>query len=205
MNHKAPYVNMKLLIVDDDASIRTMLLKIASGWGYEIDECSSAEAALIRLEKTRYNVVLTDIKMGKMDGIAFAEKLRQTMPSTAVIIMTGSPSVKTAKQSHEMGAIYYLQKPLDIDTLGETLRIAAVWNIGKLIDRGAQRFLAVRKGHERDKENRIQAIKSTMKRLIASSEWLTALRELVYDQDITSNILFIELNKKFSTDSIHTF
>ncbi|MBS0616748.1 MAG: response regulator [Spirochaetes bacterium] len=205
MTHKAPYSGMKILIVDDDAAIRALISKIASGWSYEADECSSAEAALVRLEKLKYNIVLTDIRMGKMDGIAFAEKLRQSMPSTAVVVMTGAPSSKTAKQTQEMGAIYYLQKPLDLDTLGDTLRIAAVWNIGMLVDRGAQRFLSLRKGHERDRENRLKTIKATMKRLIVAPDWMAALRNLVYDNDVTANKLYRELNEKFSTDSINPF
>src|SRR5688572_13540796 len=102
MSHRAPQSSMKLLVVDDDRSIRALIAKVAGGWEYEIEECDSAEAALLRLERSRFNIVLTDIKMGKMDGMAFAEKIRETMPSTAVIIMTGYPSSKTAKKSQDI-------------------------------------------------------------------------------------------------------
>lgn len=85
------------------------------------------------------------------------------MPSTAVVIMTGNPSPKTAKKSHDLGAIYYMQKPISMEELGDTLRIAASWNIGILIDRAAKRFLALRKGHERDQENRLKAVKDSVK------------------------------------------
>lgn len=205
MSHQAPHSGMKLLIVDDDRSIRTLVAKIAGGWEYETEECDSAESALLRLQKTRFNMVLTDIKMGKMDGITFAEKLRETMPSTAVVIMTGYPSPKTAKKSQDMGAIYYMQKPLDIDDLGNTLKIAAAWNIGMLTDRAAHRFLALRKGHERDKDNRLKAIKFAIKRLIAGPGWMDPLRDFVYAHSVESNALYAELKKKFSTDSVKPF
>jgi len=198
--HNAPYPGMKILIVDDDAAIRTMVSRIATGWHYETEECASAEAALVRLEEMRYNIVLTDIKMGKMDGITFAAELRKTMPSTAVVIMTGMPTAKTAKQSQEMGAIYYMQKPLDLETLGDTLRIAALWNISMLVEQGAQRFLALRKAQENDRENRLKAIKLTIRRLIATPHWMTDLFRLVYDRDVVGNALFIELNEQFSTE-----
>lgn len=205
MPHQSPHPGMKLLIVDDDRSIRTLVAKIAGGWEYETEECDSAESALLRLEKTRFNMVLTDIKMGKMDGITFAEKLRETMPSTAVIIMTGYPSPKTAKKSQDMGAIYYMQKPLDINDLGSTLKIAAAWNTGMLTDRAAHRFLALRQGHDHDMENRLKAIKFEIHRLISGPGWMDALREFVYAHSVESNAVYAELRKKFSTDSVKPF
>ncbi len=68
---------MNLLIVDDDTAIRTLVSRIAGSWSYDTAECASAKDALQLLTKRKYNIVLTDIKMGKMDGIAFAEQVRQ--------------------------------------------------------------------------------------------------------------------------------
>lgn len=205
MSHKAPYSGMNLLIVDDDATIRALVSRIAGSWSYETAESASAEDALQLLSKRKYNIVLTDIKMGKMDGIAFAEQVRQKMPSIAVVIMTGNPSPKTAKQSHELGAIYYMQKPIAMEELGDTLRIAASWNIGMLIDRAAKRFLALRKGHERDHENRLKAVKDSIRWLLATSGWCEHLRDFVYITQSENSPLFQELNKKFSADSVKPF
>jgi len=205
MSFQAPHSNMKVLVVDDDRAIRSLVTRIASGWDYDTSEAPNAEEALAKLGKERFNIVLTDIKMGKMDGIAFAEKIRETMPSVAVVIMTGNPTPKTAQQSQDMGALYYLQKPLSTDQLGETLRIAAAWNMGMLTDRAARRFLALRKGNERDKENRLKAIKYAIKKLLLSTGWTGPLRDFVYAQNVESNPLFIELNGRFSADSIKNF
>lgn len=196
MSYEAPHSHIKLLVVDDDRGIRTLISKIASGWKYETEECESAEAALSRLEHSRFNIVLTDIKMDGMDGITFAEKLRESMPSTAVIIMTGYPSVKTAKKSQDMGAIYYMQKPLDLENLGTTLRIAAAWNIGMLTDRAAQRFLALRKDTGHDHNDRLTSVKIAIKRLLSGPGWMEHLRNFVYAHHVEANPLFSELRKK---------
>lgn len=205
MSHKAPYSGMNLLVVDDDASIRALVSRIAGSWAYDTDECASAEDALRQLEKRKYNIILSDIKMGRMDGIAFAEHVRQKMPSIAVVIMTGNPSPKTAKKSHDLGAIYYMQKPIAIEELGDTLRIAASWNIGMLVDRAARRFLALRKGHERDHENRLKAVKDSIRWLLTTSGWSEHLRDFVYITQSERSPLFQELNKKFSADSVKPF
>lgn len=196
---------MNLLIVDDDRSMRNMVARMASGWEYEVEESDNAEDALRRLETSRFSIILTDIRMGKMDGIELAERVRLKMPSTAVIIMTGFPSDKTAKKSQNMGAIYYMKKPIAMDELGGTLKIAAAWNIGMLVDRAAKRYLALRKGLERDQENRLKAIKFAIKRLLASPGWMAKLRDFVYAAKVEKNPLYLELSSRFSADSVNPF
>lgn len=205
MSFKAPVAQLKLLVVDDDRAIRTFISHVASDWDYAVQEAATAEQALQRLQNERFNIILTDIRMGKMDGIEFAEKVRETMPSTAVIIMTGFPSPKTAQKSQEMGAIYYMKKPVTIDELGETIRIAASWNLGMLIDRAGRRFLALRKGDGRDQANRLKAIKLEIRKHLNFPDSADALRDFVYSHQIEKNPLFKELNDKFSKDSIKPF
>ncbi len=205
MAYQAPHSGIRLLIVDDDRSIRALVRRIAEGWGYETEECPSAEDALKLLEQRKFNIILSDIRMGKLDGIAFAEIIREKMPSTAVAIMTGSPSVKTAQRSQNMGAIYYLQKPISTEELGDTLKIAASWNIGMLIDRASKRYLALRKGHERDLEKRLGAIKDTIRRILMGPGWVGHLRDFVYSSKSESNPLFEELNRRFSANSVKPF
>jgi DNA-binding NtrC family response regulator len=205
MSHRAPQSEMKLLIVDDDRSIRSMVSQTATIWGYETEECASAEQALERLAKTRFNIVLTDIRMGKMDGIAFAERIRETLPSTAVVIMTGFPSAKTVQKSQAMGAIYYMQKPINNDELGDTLKLAASWNIGMLVDRATKRFLALRKGDDRDKEARMKAIKNEIRHYMQIPGRMPALRDFVYLTNFEDNALFQNLKGRFSTDSVKPF
>ncbi|HRP68919.1 MAG TPA: response regulator [Turneriella sp.] len=187
-----------MLIVDDDKGIRMLISQIAQSWGYETVDCDSAESAIAVLSKSKFNIVLTDIKMGKMDGIEFAEKIRNKMPSVAVIIMTGNPTTKTARQSQEMGAIYYMQKPMNMDDLGNTLSIAAAWNIGMLTDSAARRFLALKNENDRAPMARTQSIKTHIKKLIGGIGWMEHLRDFVYGRDIEKNPLYVELKNYLS-------
>ncbi|MBN8220288.1 MAG: response regulator [Spirochaetes bacterium] len=205
MLQRSPIPKLKILVVDDDRSIRSLVSRAASDWDYEVEESPTAEQALQRLQIERYNIILTDIRMGKIDGIEFAQKVRESMPSTAVIIMTGFPTPKSAQKSQEMGAIYYMTKPLGMDELAETLRIAASWNIGMLVDRAGRRFLALRKGDGRDQANRLKSIKLEIRKHLNFPDAAEALRDFVYAQHIENNQLFRELNDKFSKDSVKPF
>ncbi|MBX3724086.1 MAG: response regulator [Turneriella sp.] len=205
MLQRSPIPKLKILVVDDDRSIRSLVSRAASDWDYEVEESPTAEQALQRLQIERYNIILTDIRMGKIDGIEFAQKVRESMPSTAVIIMTGFPTPKSAQKSQEMGAIYYMTKPLGMDELAETLRIAASWNIGMLVDRAGRRFLALRKGDGRDQANRLKSIKLEIRKHLNFPDAAEALRDFVYAKHIENNQLFRELNDKFSKDSVKPF
>ncbi len=198
MQHQAPHANTKLLIVDDDRAVRTLIAKIAGGWMYDTDEDENAEDALARLAQEHYNIVLTDINMGGMDGIAFAEKIRETMPATAIIIMTGYPSRQTAQKSRDMGAIYYMQKPVDLNDLGGTLKIAAAWNIGMLTERAANRFLTLSKEDQNQRSDRFRTVKSAIKNQLSAPGGMGHLRNFVYDASIEANPFYIELRKKIS-------
>ncbi len=197
MSHKAPYSGMSLLVVDDDAAMRTLLTKIASSWSFETEACASAEEALRRMEQRQFNIIISDVKMGKMDGIQFAETVREKMPATAVIIMTGYPSEKTAMKSLELGATYYLSKPIGMDDLGETLRIAAAWNIGKLTDRAAHRFHGLYAREGADGEKRVETIKEAIRNLLRGPGFVDSLRDFVYNPSATTNALLEELKKRF--------
>jgi DNA-binding NtrC family response regulator len=205
MTFNAPFSGMNVLVVDDDRAIRLLITRIATGWSYDVVESPSAEDALAKLREKKFNIILTDIQMGKMDGITFAEKIREKLPSTAVIIMTGNPNPKTAKKSHDMGAIYYMQKPISMEELGETLKIAANWNLSMLVQRAAKRYLALRKGHERDHATRLKAIKEELKFVLQHKRWYEHVRDFVYAQSVETNPLFAELNQKFAPDSLRSF
>ena len=198
MSFKAPQSGIKLLIVDDDRALRAALSRMAQNWDYHVEESASAEDALRELEKSRFNIVLTDIRMDKMDGMTFAAKVRESMPSTAVIIMTGYPTAKTAQKSHEIGAIYHMQKPVGLNALGDTLKIAACWNIGMLMDRGARRFHALQTGTERDQSDLLKAIKAEVQNFLEVPDQMPALRDFVYAAHVEDNALFEFLKAKFA-------
>lgn len=106
-----------ILVVDDEQVIRDSLHDWFQEDGYAIDTAPNAQDALRRLDQTPYDIVLLDIKMPGMDGLALQEKIVQYHPHATVIIMTAYASVDTAVKALKAGAYDYVQKPIDPDEL----------------------------------------------------------------------------------------
>lgn len=193
------------MVVDDEYNIRSLVMRMAEMWGYIVQDCSSAESAMVYLERERFNIILTDIRMAKMDGITFAEQVRKKMPSVAIAIMTGYASPKTAKKSQDLGAIYYLKKPFSNEELSQTLKLAAHWNISMLLDRAARKFLNLKQAHERDTQARIVTVKTEIKGQLRYPGTAVALRDFVYSANNEKNQLYEHLKTKFSIDSVKPF
>jgi len=103
----------KLLIVDDELSVRDSLAKWFGEEGYEVGTADSANEALTRVAVNTYDVALVDIKMRGTDGIELQRRLHEICPDMLVIIMTGYASVETAVAALKNGAYDYINKPLD--------------------------------------------------------------------------------------------
>jgi DNA-binding NtrC family response regulator len=103
----------RIAIVDDEEIVRESL----AGWlqmdGYEVDQASSAEAALELLKSRRYNIIFLDIKMPGMDGIELLGHLQKDDPELAVVMITAFGSIDTAVLAMKRGAHDYLLKPFD--------------------------------------------------------------------------------------------
>jgi DNA-binding NtrC family response regulator len=106
-----------LLIVDDENVVRDSLGKWFEEEGYTVETASSAQEALLKLPRGRWDLALLDIKMPGMDGIELHRKIRDVDPEIVVIIMTGYASVETAVQALKDGAYDYITKPFDPDDL----------------------------------------------------------------------------------------
>jgi DNA-binding NtrC family response regulator len=111
----------KLLIVDDELSVRDSLAKWFSEEGYEVGTAESANEALTRVAETSYDVALVDIKMRGTDGIELQRRLHEIYPDMLVIIMTGYASVETAIAALKNGAYDYVNKPLDPDEIAHLI------------------------------------------------------------------------------------
>lgn len=122
----------KILIVDDERSIRVTLSEFLRREGYETESAGDAQIAFQMIKNSKFDVVVTDIVMPKTSGIELLAKIRETSPTTQVIIMTGEPSVDTAILAVKSGACDYLRKPINRDVLIKTVRQAA--QIKSLID-----------------------------------------------------------------------
>jgi len=105
----------KILVVDDEKPIRDSLKLILDEEGYSTTVASDGEDALQRLQEDVYDVVITDIKMPRMDGMQLLESASKISPETFFIIMTAYASVKTAIDSLRQGAYDYLIKPVEFD------------------------------------------------------------------------------------------
>ena len=114
----------KLLIVDDEVSVRDSLGKWFREEGYEIGTAESASDALTRMAENKWDVALLDIKMHGTDGIELQRRLHEMNPELIVIMMTGYASVETAVAALKNGAYDYVSKPLDPDEIAHLVKKA---------------------------------------------------------------------------------
>ncbi|MFZ0804053.1 MAG: sigma-54 dependent transcriptional regulator [Terriglobales bacterium] len=114
----------KLLIVDDELSVRDSLGKWFREEGYEVTTVENASDALTRLAEQRWDAALVDIKMHGTDGIELQRRMHEIDPELMVIIMTGYASVETAVAALKNGAYDYVTKPLDPDEIAHLLKNA---------------------------------------------------------------------------------
>jgi putative two-component system response regulator len=110
-----PIATARCLLVDDDPLVRRTLARVLGGQGLEVVEADSGAAALTLLARDAFPLVITDIYMPGMDGLALLREVRQRYPDTGVLMLTGVAEVSTAVESLQAGALDYLSKPLQID------------------------------------------------------------------------------------------
>lgn len=115
---------MKILIIDDERSIRNSLKEILADEGYDVDVAENGRQGCEMVEKEKYSVIFCDIKMPEMDGIEVLEKLRQMGGDSAVIMISGHGDIDTAVECIKKGAFDFIQKPLDLNRILITIRNA---------------------------------------------------------------------------------
>ncbi|EGE0301828.1 sigma-54-dependent response regulator transcription factor ZraR [Escherichia albertii] len=116
--------NIDILVVDDDISHCTILQALLRGWGYNVALANSGRQALAQVREQVFDLVLCDVRMAEMDGIATLKEIKALNPAIPVLIMTAYSSVETAVEALKTGALDYLIKPLDFDNLQATLEKA---------------------------------------------------------------------------------
>jgi two-component system, NtrC family, response regulator AtoC len=104
-------LRVRLLIVDDDQSIRKLCITVGEALGFICLEAESGESALVLLEEQPVHMVLSDMVMPHMSGLEFLEKVKKLLPRTEVALMTGHGSIETAVQAMKLGAYDYITKP----------------------------------------------------------------------------------------------
>ncbi len=113
-----------ILVTDDDTAHRTMLRKLLTGWGYAITEADDGSSAIAAVQRQPFDLILMDIRMIKVSGLAALTEIKAFNPSIPIVIMTAYASVETAVEALKKGAYDYLTKPLDFDELRLTLERA---------------------------------------------------------------------------------
>ena len=104
-------LRIRLLVVDDEQSIRRLCMTVGEALGFTCMEANSGETALALLEEQPAHRILTDMVMPNMSGLEFLEKVKKLLPRSEVAVMTGHGSIETAVQAMKLGAYDYIGKP----------------------------------------------------------------------------------------------
>lgn len=115
-------MSKRVLIVDDEESIRNSLEKILTYERYRVFTAADGQGALDLAENERIDIVLLDIKMPGMDGLEVLAALKQRQPDLPVVIISGHGTIGTAVEATKLGAFDFIEKPIDMDRLLLTLR-----------------------------------------------------------------------------------
>lgn len=113
--------NAHILLVEDDISHCTILQALISGWGYRVSVAHNGRQALEQVRAQPFDLILSDVRMAEMDGIAALKAIKSYNPAIPILIMTAYSNVESAVEAIKAGAYDYLTKPLDFDTLQLTL------------------------------------------------------------------------------------
>lgn len=114
----------KILIVDDDKSIRRTLKDILEFEKYEVEEAEDGLTCLVKVKQDKFDVIILDIKMPKMDGMDAIDRLQEICPDVPVIMISGHGDIDTAVEAVKKGAFDFLSKPPDLNRLLITVRNA---------------------------------------------------------------------------------
>ncbi len=114
----------KILIVDDDKSIRSTIREILEFEKYEVDESTDGLDCIVKVKQNKYDVIILDIKMPHMDGMEAIEKIQNLAHDTPVVMISGHGNIDTAVEAVKKGAFDFIQKPPDLNRLLITIRNA---------------------------------------------------------------------------------
>ncbi|NBV12837.1 MAG: sigma-54-dependent Fis family transcriptional regulator [Sphingobacteriia bacterium] len=114
----------RILIIDDDKSIRNTLKEILDYEGYQVEEASDGEEGLRKIKELELDAVLCDVKMAKMDGLEVLEKSLALKPELPILMISGHGTIETAVEATRKGAYDFIAKPPDLNRLLVSMRNA---------------------------------------------------------------------------------
>lgn len=110
-------IKIRLLVVDDEQSIRKLCMTIGTSLGYSCSEAESAETALARIEQEAPDLILTDLKLPTQSGVDLLRQAKTTLPRLEIAIMTGHGSIESAVDAMKLGAYDYIEKPFRVEKM----------------------------------------------------------------------------------------
>ncbi len=114
----------KILVVEDDTRLRTLLLEVLSLEGYQLHSASSGEAAVTLIEKESFDILLTDVNLPGISGLELLPVCQKHNPKTYLMVMTGYGSIDMAVQAMKLGASDFLCKPIALNDLISAVKVA---------------------------------------------------------------------------------
>src|ERR1700681_4567268 len=112
-----PTVSERVLIVEDDAAARVGLVQLVRSWGFLADSACDGEDALVKVTSFRPSIVISDLVMPRMDGLALLRALQSQDADVTTLLLTALGTVETAVEAMKEGAYDYLTKPVDLQRL----------------------------------------------------------------------------------------
>ena len=146
----------KILVVDDEENVRHSLTELLEIKNFCVTATASAEHALKLLEQTAFDLVLSDLLMPRIDGIALAKAIKEMGLNVPVVVMTGYASIETAVESMKAGASDFITKPFNMDQIiqvnrqgtAREIEFIAPEQVKERLDKGGWRILDVRTSDE---------------------------------------------------------
>jgi len=151
----------RILIVDDEAGIRSSLSQVLSDDGFEVESAPTGEKAIERLQESSFHLVLLDVWLPKRDGLEILQEIKAAHPDVAVVMISGHANVETAVKATKLGAFDFVEKPLSLEKIALAVRNAL---------------------KHRRLEERNRALRESLRRrpvLIGESETIVRLKEQI--------------------------
>lgn len=114
--------NARIIIIDDDESIRQVLKTILEEEGYVVDTADTGKEAVLKTSEKAYNLALIDIRLPDIEGIDLILKIKDTTPRMRKIIVTGYPTIQNAMEAVDRQADAFILKPFDVERVLQTIR-----------------------------------------------------------------------------------
>lgn len=155
-----------ILVVDDEASIRRTLREILEYEDYAVDEAEDGEAAIEKLRKDRFDVVLLDVKMPKLDGLEVLTAMGKEQIDVPVVMISGHGTIETAVEATKLGAFDFVEKPPDLNRLLLSIRNA--------MDRGQ-----LQSENKRMRQTIVEKVSGDLTPILGESPGIRAIKDTI--------------------------